>query len=205
MIRSALAPVLVVLSLCAAAPLSAQTWSAHALGDEEAVPVRTRYLLIGPGGGAVTDEDFRGRFQLITFGYTACPDVCPTTMLELAEVLRLLDDHADDLQGIFITLDPERDTPEALKTYTAFFDPRILGLSGTPELIQRAAGNFKVRYAKVPDTTGSGFYAVDHSAGLYLIGTGGEFIKKFAYGTPASTIASEIRSVMTAGQGDITG
>lgn len=195
-----LALMLLSLSLCVAAPLQAQTYSAHALGDEDVVPVRTRYLLIGPAGGAVTDEDFRGRFQLITFGYTACPDVCPTTLVDVAEVLRLLGDDAAALQGIFVTVDPARDTPEALKTYTAFFDPRILGLSGSPELIQRVARNFKIRYAKVPDSSGdSGFYAVDHSAGLYLLGRDGEFIKKFAYGTPASQVASEIRSFMTAG------
>lgn len=200
MIRHMLGGMLISCSVLLVGSLQAQTFPAHALSDNEAVPVRTRYLLVGPEGGAVTDQDFRGRFQLITFGYTACPDVCPTTLVELAEVLRLLGDHAADLQAIFVTVDPERDTPDGLKIYTEFFDPRILGLGGSPELIQRAATNFKVRYAKVPGSTGeSGFYAVDHSAGLYLLGRGGEFIKKFAYGTPASRIASEVQAFMVSG------
>ncbi|MFA5530593.1 MAG: SCO family protein [Thiohalomonadaceae bacterium] len=192
--------ILVSLALGIIGPAQAQTSSGHGLDDDEVVQVRTRYLLVGPDGGAVTDEDFHGRYQLITFGYTACPDVCPTTLVDMTEILRLLGDDAGGLQSIFITVDPERDTPEALKTYTAFFDPRILGLSGSPALVQRAAMNFKIKYAKVPgEDAESGFYAVDHTAGLYLVGRGGEFIKKFAYSTPASQVAAEIRSIMAAG------
>jgi cytochrome oxidase Cu insertion factor (SCO1/SenC/PrrC family) len=192
-----------LLPLCAAllmSPVQAQPVAIHAFGDQEVVPIRTRYLLVGPQGSAVTDEDFRGRFQLITFGYTACPDVCPTTLVELAEVLRLLGDGAARLQAIFITVDPARDTAQALATYTAFFDSRILGLGGTPELVQRAAANFKVRYAKVPSATGDeDFYAVDHSAGLYLVGPDGGFIKKYAYGTPAAQVAAEIHELLARG------
>jgi len=191
---------LALLAVLLTNPLQAQSVTTHGFSDGDADPIRTRYLLIGPQGGAVTDEDFRGRFQLITFGYTACPDVCPTTLVELAEVLRLLGDDATGLQGIFITVDPARDTPQALATYTAFFDARILGLGGTPELIQRATANFKVRYAKVPSTKGDAdFYAVDHSAGLYLLGPDGTFIKKYGYGTPAEQIAGEIRELLARG------
>ncbi len=195
-----LASILALLAVLLANPLQAQSVATHGFSDEDAEPIRTRYLLIGPQGGAVTDEDFRGRFQLITFGYTACPDVCPTTLVELAEVLRLLGDDATGLQGIFITVDPARDTPQALATYTAFFDGRILGLGGTPELIQRATANFKVRYAKVPNAKGDpDFYAVDHSAGLYLLGPDGTFIKKYGYGTSAAQIAGEIRELLARG------
>lgn len=194
------AGMLALLAVLLTNPLQAQSVTTHGFGDGDADPIRTRYLLIGPQGGAVTDEDFRGRFQLITFGYTACPDVCPTTLVELAEVLRLLGDDATGLQGIFITVDPARDTPQALATYTAFFDARILGLGGTPELIQRVTANFKVRYAKVPSATGDAdFYAVDHSAGLYLLGPDGTFIKKYGYGTPAEQIAGEIHELLARG------
>lgn len=195
MIRSLLRGMLLASALAVAGTVGA----APAQDPDEGAGLRTRYLLVGPDGGAVTTEDFRGRLQLIAFGYTACPDVCPTTLVEMAEVLRLLGDDAEGLQGLFVSVDPERDTPASLKTYTAFFDPRIIGLSGSPELVQRAARNFRVRYAKVPGTEGqSGFYAVDHSAGLYLLGRDGGFIKKFAYGTPPARIASEIQAAMHA-------
>lgn len=188
---------MLVLAMLLAGAAQAQTIPAYGSDEDESTTVRTRYLLIGPDGGAVTDQDFHGRFQLITFGYTYCPDICPTTLLEIAEVLRLLGDNASGLQAIFVTVDPERDSAKALAVYTAFFDPRILGLGGSPALIQRAARNFRVRYEKAPDTTGaSESYAVDHSAGLYLVGKDGGFIKKFPYGTAPAQIASEIQSLM---------
>ncbi len=178
----------------------AQSTSTHGLnGDESDAPAgaRARYLLVGPDGGAVSDEDFRGRFQLITFGYTFCPDVCPTTLVDMAEVLRLLGDKAANVQGIFISVDPERDTPKTLSTYTKFFDTRILGLTGSAALVERAAKNFKVKYAKVPDSSGApNLYAVDHSAGLYLLGKNGEFIKKIGYGTPPEQIAADLQAII---------
>ncbi len=174
----------------------AQTAPAHALAGEAPAEIRTRYLLVGPDGGAVSDEDFRGRFQLLTFGYTFCPDICPTTLVEMAEVLRLLEDRADSVQVLFISVDPERDTPQALAAYTRFFDKRILGLTGSADLIQRVAKNFRIRYAKVPDRGGAAnLYSVDHSSGIYLLGRSGEFIKKFGYGAPPSQIAAEIRAL----------
>lgn len=179
--------------------IAAGTRSPHSLTEAPPETVNTRFLLIGPDGGAVSDDDFRGRFRLIAFGYAACPDICPTTLAEMADILKRLDKHAESLQAIFISVDPERDTPQFLKTYTAFFDPRILGLSGTPELVQRAARNYKVRYARVYEgKQKSGFYAVDHAAGLFLVGPQGEFIKKYAFGTPSEQIAREIGELLSA-------
>ena len=175
----------------------AGTPSAHRLDEIAPREIQSRYLLVGPDRGAVSDQDFHGRFQLIAFGYTYCPDICPTTLVEMAEVLRQLADQASEVQGIFISVDQERDTPAVLKTYTTFFDPRILGLSGSPALVQRAARNFKVRYAKVADSQpGSQFYAVDHSAGLYLLDRQGSFIKKFGYGTPPQEIVETLRPLI---------
>ncbi len=191
---------LALAACCLFGGAAAQDFSAHGLGDPAPAEIRTRYLLVGPDGGAVTDQDFRGRLQLIAFGYTFCPDICPTTLLEMAEVLRRLGDEAGALQGIFVSVDPERDTPKSLKTYTAFFDPRILGLTGSAELVQRAARNFKVRYAKVPGSSGqASHYAVDHSAGMYLLDRDGGFLKKFAYGTPPEQIADAIRAHLHGG------
>ena len=159
-----------------------------------------RYLLAGPSGQAVSHDDFRGRFQLITFGYTFCPDVCPTTLAEMTQVLNSLSEaDAKKLSLIFITVDPERDTPSVLKTYTSFFDARIVGLSGSIELINRAAKNFKVRYAKVsPAGSNPEHYSADHSAGMFLLGPDGQFIKKFAYGKPINELKTEVLQIIQA-------
>ena len=171
--------------------------SPHTTFDLEPRSINPRYLLIGPQGSAVSNEDFRGRFQLITFGYTFCPDICPTTLVDMAETLKLLGEDAQRVQAVFISVDPDRDTPQQLTTYTDFFDKRIIGLTGSPALIQAAARNFKVRYEKViKENQDPRNYAVDHSAGLYLLGPEGAFIKKFAYATPADSMASEIRQLL---------
>lgn len=171
--------------------------ASHKLLTSEVTQINTRYLLVGPDGNAVSDESFHGRFQLIAFGYTFCPDICPTTLVDMAEILKRLGEDAPRLQAIFISIDPERDTPEVMKNYTTFFDPRILGLTGSPELVQRAARNYKARYAKfVRPGQPPGLYAVDHSAGMYLVGPNGEFIKKFGYGRPVSEIYGEIKAAL---------
>lgn len=171
--------------------------SPHTTFDLEPRSINPRYLLIGPQGSAVSNEDFRGRFQLITFGYTFCPDICPTTLVDMAETLKLLGEDAQRVQAIFISVDPDRDTPQQLATYTDFFDKRIIGLTGSPALIQAAARNFKVRYEKVSkENQDPRNYAVDHSAGLYLLGPEGAFIKKFAYATPADSMANDIRQLL---------
>ncbi len=191
-----IAPGLALLAaLLLAGPAAAQ--SAHQMQAEESVGINPRYLLQDPRGRSVTNEDFRGRFQLIAFGYTYCPDVCPTTLVEMAAILKQLGEQADRLQPIFITVDPERDTGKVLKTYTEFFDPRILGLTGSPALVRRAADNFKVRYAKVHEP-GNANYAVDHSAGMILLGPDGQFVKKFAFATPVDQITAQIGEILTA-------
>jgi protein SCO1/2 len=186
-----------------AALLVAATFACPAFADDAAegplpAGIVARYLLRDVNGRAVTEGDFAGRFQLITFGYTYCPDICPTTLVEMADILKRLGDAAAQLQAIFITVDPERDTPQVLKTYTAHFDPRIIGLSGSPELVKSAAQRFKVRYEKVREPGAApDQYAVDHSAGMYLLGPNGGFAQKFAYGMPAADVAERIRSHMT--------
>jgi protein SCO1/2 len=186
-----------LLALAAAQPALAQ--ASHSLellrqADQGIIP---RYLLQDPNGRSVTNEDFRGRFQLIAFGYTYCPDICPTTLVEMAEILKQLGELAAQVQPIFISVDPERDTGKILKTYTEFFDPRILGLTASPALVRRTADNFKIRYAKVrepgvePDR-----YAVDHSAGMILLGPDGAFIKKFAFAMPVTNVTEQIRNLI---------
>ena len=185
------------LALCGMVPAFSQMPKGHTQGQMVPAALVPRYLLMDSRGRAVTNEDFRGSFQLVTFGYTSCPDVCPTTLLEMKEILAALGDKAERLRPIFITVDPERDSAEVLREYTGAFHPRILGLRGSPDLVRRAADSFKVRYEKIraPGAPPSS-YTVDHSAGMYLLGPDGRLLVKFAYATPSAEVAGRIRVLM---------
>jgi protein SCO1/2 len=170
--------------------------TANAEPPETARP-SPRYLLQNGRGRAVMVEDFHNRFQLISFGFTGCPDVCPTTMLEMQQVLTGLGGRGKQLQAIFITLDPERDTGAVLDAYTANFDSRILGLTGSPALVRWAANNFKVHFEKVREPGAAPeIYTIDHTAGMFLLGPDGQRIAKFAYATPAKDILESIQKWM---------
>ena len=152
-----------------------------------------RYLLQDGRGRAVMTEDFQGRFQLIAFGFTGCPDVCPTTMVEMQQVIVELGERAKQVQPIFISIDPERDTGPVLDAYTGNFDKRIIGLTGKPELVRWAANNFKVQYEKVREPGAApNVYTMDHTAGMFLIGPDGQRLTKFAYGTSVKDILTDI-------------
>lgn len=188
-----------LLTLAVAGPVAAQAANSLQLLKDESVGIIPRYLLQDPNGRSVTNEDFRGRFQLLAFGYTYCPDICPTTLVEMAAILKQLGEQAVRVQPIFITVDPERDSGKVLKTYTEFFDPRILGLTGPPALVRRAADNFKIRYAKVlASGKDNKDYAVDHSAGMIFLGPDGQLIKKFAFATPVTEISKQITQALEA-------
>ena len=165
--------------------------------DQPEIGIVSRYLLMDTKGRAISDQDFRGSFQLIAFGYTFCPDICPTTLAEISLIMEKLGDRAEQLQPLFVTVDPERDTPELLRSYTAYFHPRIIGLTGSPELVRRVADHFKVRYEKHWEPGAEkDKYSVDHSAGMYLLGPDGGFLGKFAYATPPQDVAARIRALM---------
>ncbi len=158
------------------------------------VEVNPRYLLMDTSGRAILEESFAGRFQLISFGYTSCPSVCPGTLATMTLILNRLGDLAKRVQPIFISVDPERDKPEVLERYTRNFDPRILGLTGSPELIRRAADNFKVTYAKfVEPGAPPGEYSMDHSVGMYLVGPDARFLTKYGYSASAEDITESLR------------
>jgi protein SCO1/2 len=178
-------------------PAPGQVPQGHSTAESVPNALEPRYVLQDPNGRAVTNEDFLGRFQLVAFGYTACPDVCPTTLQEMKEVLKLLDIRAAQLQPIFITVDPERDSAQVMREYTAAFDARILGLRGSEELTRRAAAEFRIRYEKVRDPAAApGSYTVDHSAGMILLGPDGRTAARFAYATPARQIAERIDALL---------
>jgi protein SCO1/2 len=159
--------------------------------------ITPRYLMMDQFGRSVSNRDFDGRVQLINFGYTYCPDVCPTSLAVMSQTMKLLDEDADQVQPIFITVDPERDRPEILKEYLAYFDERLIGLSASPEVTKRTAELFKARYHRVPaEGADPRRYTMDHTASLYLLGRKGEYLTKFAHGLPAQEVAERIRDYL---------
>ncbi len=146
-------------------------------------------------GKTRTLGDFKGKVTVVFFGYTQCPDVCPTTMAELSEVKRSLGPQGDKVQGVFITVDPERDTPPLLKAYLGNFDPSFVALRGTAEQTQAVAKEFKVYYAKAPGKT-EGSYTMDHTAGSYIFDTQGRVRLFERYGAGPKALASDIQRLL---------
>ena len=156
-----------------------------------------RYLMMDQYGQTVSNHDFRGKLQVIYFGYTFCPDICPTSLAVMAQALQLLGEDAEQIQPIFITVDPERDTPELLAEYVKYFHPRMLGLSANPKVTKRVAELFRARYERVPAEDGDPRrYIVDHTASLFVLGRNGEFLTKFAHGLPARDVADRLRELL---------
>lgn len=140
-------------------------------------------------------KDFAGKVVVLFFGYTQCPDVCPTTMAELAEVKKALGADGDRLQGLFVTVDPERDTPEVLKAYMGNFDPSFLALRGTPEQLAAMAKDYKVYYKQADGATPTS-YTMDHSAASYIYDTKGNLRLYSRYGSGAEPLLSDIRALL---------
>jgi protein SCO1/2 len=143
-------------------------------------------------------KDFRGKLVVLFFGYTQCPDVCPTTMAELAEAKKLLGAEGAKVQGLFVSLDPERDTPEVLKAYMASFDPAFLALRPTPEQLVALAKEFKIYYKKVEGKTPTS-YSIDHTAASYVYDTQGSLRLYTRYGTGPQALASDMQLLLRRG------
>ena len=143
-------------------------------------------------------KDFRGKLVVLFFGYVQCPDVCPTTMAELAEAKKLLGADGDKVQGLFVTLDPERDTAEVLKAYTGNFDPGFLALRPTPDQLVALAKEFKVYYKKVEGKTPTS-YTMDHSAASFVYDTQGQLRLYTRYGTGPQALASDMQLLLKQG------
>lgn len=142
--------------------------------------------------------DFKGKVVVVFFGYTQCPDVCPGTMAELAQVKQSLGADGERVQGVFVSVDPARDTPEVLQAYMASFDPSFVALRGTPEETAAVAKEFKVFYAKVPGKA-EGSYTMDHTAGSYVFDAAGKVRLFVRYGSGADALASDLRALIAAG------
>jgi protein SCO1/2 len=142
-----------------------------------------------------TLADFKGKAVVVFFGYTQCPDVCPTTMVEMAKVMQALGGDADRVQVLFITVDPERDTAELLSKYVPAFDPRFLGLRGDLAQTEKVARDFKVFYQKVPGKT-PGSYTMDHTAGTYVFDPQGRIRLFIRYGQPVESISHDLKILL---------
>jgi protein SCO1 len=142
--------------------------------------------------------DFKGKVVVVFFGYTQCPDVCPTTMAELAQIKKAMGKDGDRVQGVFVSVDPERDTPEILKGYMASFDNSFVALRGTLDQTKAAAKEFKVFYGKVPGKT-EGSYSVDHTAGSFIFDPAGKVRLFVRYGSGAEALTSDLKALLVAG------
>jgi len=157
---------------------------------------RGPFSLVDHNGRNVTDKDYRGKFMLIFVGYTYCPDVCPTELGTIANALDLLGPDAAKVQPIFISVDPERDTPEVMADYVSAFYPTMVGLTGTPEQVAAAAESYHARYNKMSLSEGEDIgddYFVGHTSATYLIGPKGRGLHVFNYGDSSEEMAARIQ------------
>jgi len=152
------------------------------------------FRLVDQDGRPVTEQDMKGKPFLVFFGFTHCPDVCPTTLFDISEVLRSLGPDADRAAALFITVDPERDSPASLKDYLGSFDPHLRGLTGDAEALASVAKEYRVYYKKVP--LDSGDYTMDHTAIVYLMDKDGRFVSPFSLKRKPEVAAAELRKYL---------
>lgn len=180
-------------TLAGCSPASPQFQSVDVTGADYA----KGFALADHNGQARTLQDFKGKLVVVFFGFTQCPDVCPTAMNDLAEVRRQLGADGDKVQGVFVTVDPERDTPQVLKAYMANFDPSFVALRGTPEQLEAVAKDFKVYYKKVPGQS-PGSYTMDHSAAHFVYDPQGRLRLYVRPGTNPKVLAEDLRLLLKA-------
>ena len=156
------------------------------------------FTLVDQNGKTVTDRDFRGKYMLIFFGFTHCPDICPAELQVMSAALDALGSKADEVVPVFVTLDPERDTPEAVGAYVKNFGKNFVGLTGSPTAIANAAKTYRVTYSKLEykGKDGNYGYSIDHSALVYLMDKDGQYLINFTYGTPAAKMTETMRSYL---------
>ncbi|MGJ7915743.1 SCO family protein [Massilia sp. LXY-6] len=195
-----LLPVLVAaaltLSLSACDKLAGKQAASFQNTDVTGLDYAKGFSLTDHTGKPRTLADYKGKVVIVFFGYTQCPDVCPTTMAEMASVMQKLGPQADQVQVLFITLDPERDTPQLLASYVPAFDKRFVGLYGTLDQTAKTAKDFKVFYSKVPGSS-PGSYTIDHMAGSYVFDKDGRLRLFIRHGGNADSIVHDIRQLLS--------
>ncbi len=187
-------PVLAIVLLLA----GALSWSAFKRLSEppsvtSPIPVGGTFALVDHRGQAVTEADFRDRYLLVFFGYVYCPDVCPTALSAVTEALEQLGPESAKVQPLFISVDPERDTPEVLKSYVENFHPSMIGLTGSPDQIAAVAKAYHAYFKKVKGEEGDEDYLMYHTSSLYLMAPGGKFLARFSHETAPQDLAAGLR------------
>jgi len=148
------------------------------------------FILQDQNGKTVGDDEYHGKYMLLTFGYTSCGDVCPTMLQTMARVMDLLGDQAKEVQPLFISLDPERDTPARLREMMASFHPKLIGLTGPEPYVAAAARKYRIKYEKIPGKNGD--YSIDHTAVVFLMGPDGGFLERFPHAMQADAMAARV-------------
>lgn len=156
------------------------------------------FSMTNQDGRKVSEKDFLGKHMLLFFGYTYCPDICPTELQVMMAALDSMGPDAEKIQPVFVSVDPERDTPEVLKSYVENFGPRLVGLTGTPEEVAAISKAYRVYYAKAANPAAPDSYLMDHSSIIYLMGPDGGFVKHFTYTTDAAKLAAELKEALGA-------
>jgi len=170
--------------------MSPTSWATTSL-----VTIGGPFALVAPDGTTVTDQTFRGKWLLVYFGYTFCPNTCPMTLNEIATALEKLGTDATKMQPLFITVDPQRDTRAVLEQYTQSFDPRIVGLTGDPQQIDAVTKEYGAYAARHRTGPGPEDYVIDHSTYLYVMDPGGKFVRAFDANTSGDLIADALREL----------
>ncbi len=181
-------------ALLAAGLAGAAGYVATRPDSEPAIRIGGPFDLLDSDGRTVTSDQFRGRWMLVYFGYTHCPDACPTALSDMATAVDALGPKKNDVAIVFITVDPERDTPAVMKDYVAAFHADITALSGSTEAVDQAAREYRVYHAKHPDKDGG--YDVDHSSIIYLMDPKGRFVGNFTHESSPDQIAAKLRTLV---------
>ena len=163
------------------------------LGKASAAPHLAQFELTDHTGVVRTQEDFAGRWMLVFFGFANCPDVCPTTLADIAAVVDQLGGDAPRIQPLFVSIDPERDTPQSLAEFIPRFEAGIIGLTGTPEQIERTTKSFFVFYEKIEEAAAPDGYTMGHSSQLFLFGPDAGYVTSWQYGTPIEVILADLK------------
>lgn len=175
-------------------------WGGGALAEDSAPPAAEtggRFILQTHRGDVVTDQDFLGRFLLVFFGYTYCPDVCPTSLQTLADVMDLLGEDGRQVQPLFISVDPARDTPALLGEYVSAFHPSLIGLTGSQAAIESVTRKYRVKFNRAGGEGDS--YFIDHTAAIFLMAPDGRYLRRFSHDSTADSMAETLRELFNGG------
>lgn len=191
-----IAAAIMIIAAFAVAALALTQWPTKGPIGSGTALIGGPFTMINQKGETVTEQNFKGHYTIYFFGFTFCPDVCPTELQVLSAALKELGANADKITPVFVSVDPERDTPKIIGEYVSSFDPRLVGLTGSPEQVAAMAKAFHIFYQKVPNPKDPKDYEMDHSSIIYLMGPDGTFVKHFPYSTDAKALALDLKRVL---------